>query len=133
MISAFYPQFGSTAAAPNAIGANELLALRREFSEDGVREVIAMFQAEGRQLLDQLTAAMIRQDWPGLRRSAHALRGAGANFGAKPLEALCQEIEVTVRGGNFASVASLLDRVRLEYGRVELALQQERHPVKRHD
>jgi HPt (histidine-containing phosphotransfer) domain-containing protein len=125
----------SPGLAPDAspLGAAELAQLRREFPGAGFGEVVEMYQQEGPPLLERLATAYERLDWPALRRAAHALRGAGANFGARVLDAWCVEIETNVRAENLAVLPRLLERVREEYRRVEAALQLERHPSISHE
>ena len=84
-----------------------------------------MFEEEGSLLLEQMAAALRALDTEALRRSAHAMRGACLNFGARPLEALCHEVETCARSGNLAAASRLLERVREEYRRVEAALRLE--------
>jgi HPt (histidine-containing phosphotransfer) domain-containing protein len=115
----------ATLAADNAVlGAAAMRQLQREFPGAGLRVVIGMFEEEGPLMLEQIAAAGERGDAAALRRAAHALRGAVANFGARRLEALCQEIEAGARGGDLSLIAGPLEQVREEYCRVELALQQ---------
>ncbi len=97
--------------------------LQREFPGAGMRVVLGMLEEEGPGLVEEIAAAAKRGDAPALRRAAHALRGAVANFGARRLGTLCQEIEAGARAGNLSLVASQLGQVREEYCRVELALQ----------
>ena len=127
------PVFSTTLSQPrpaptraeNAIGEAEMRQLRREFSETEVREVAQMFREEGAVLLEQLETAAAGGEAETLRRVAHALRGAGANFGARRLDALCQEIEVNARTEGSVGADDLVRQVREEYGRVERALQRE--------
>lgn len=124
VLSTFPDQSGSADAADGSVlGAAEMGQLRREFPGAGLRVVIQMFAEEGPVMLEQIVTAAAGGDAGALKRAAHALRGAVANFGAQRLGALCQQIEAAARGGEFP-VASQLEQMRAEYGRVELALQQ---------
>jgi histidine phosphotransfer protein HptB len=111
-----------------AIGAAEMRQLHHEFPGGEMREVVEMFQGEAELRLKQIASAVEQHDGEALRRAAHALQGAGTNFGARPLEALCLKIEVLVRGNDLSGAIALLDQIRAECGRVELALQKECGP-----
>ena len=124
VLSTLITQPDATLTADDPVlGAAEMRALRREFPGDGLKVVIAMFEEEGPLLLEQIGSAAERGDASALRRAAHALRGAVANFGARTLAALCEQIEAGARGGDLALVAGPLAQVRTEYARVAHALQ----------
>ena len=114
-----------TTESQSAIGAAEMQQLRREFPGDEVRELVETFSEEGSLVLEGMMAAAERGDSQTMGRAAHALRGAGGNFGAWRLDALCREIETHARAENLAGAANLLPQVRQEYRRVELALEKE--------
>ncbi|HEV7405276.1 MAG TPA: Hpt domain-containing protein [Chthoniobacteraceae bacterium] len=126
MFPTLLPQLDSTPASDEGVlGAAEMRQLHREFPGRGLRVVIQMFEEEGQTMLEQIASAAWRGDAEALRRAAHAMRGAVANFGARRLEALCQEIEAGARGGDLSRVAGQLEQVREQYDRVELALKKE--------
>lgn len=104
------------------IGAPEIEALRKEFGGEGIGGLVEMFKEEGPGVIAKIAAAIANADMQMLRRAAHELKGACANFGAHPLEALCQEMESAALLGQ---VAPLLDEVRAEFLRVQAALEQE--------
>ena len=109
----------------NAIGTAEMRELNQEFSREGVLELVQMFRGEGSLLLERMGAAVERQDGEALGRAAHALRGAGMNFGAQFLNELCQEIESRARARDCLRATTLILQVREEWGRVLTALQTE--------
>src|SRR3954462_13190082 len=78
---------------PTVIGAAEIAQLRREFPGDGIREVLEMFKNEAPAALVRLILAIQQTDLEAMRRAAHALKGCCDNFGARPMSALCREIE----------------------------------------
>ncbi|MBA3962690.1 MAG: Hpt domain-containing protein [Chthoniobacterales bacterium] len=117
--------FHASETRPDPIGAAEMLQLHHEFSKEGVCELVQMFKDEGSPALHRMGAAAEIRDGEALRREAHALRGAAANFGAKPLNDLCQQIENEARAGDFSHTTGLLQQVHEEYFRVERALETE--------
>jgi HPt (histidine-containing phosphotransfer) domain-containing protein len=99
--------------------------LRVEFARGGIGEIVEIFKSEGPRAIVQIVTAIERADADGLRRAAHALRGAAGNFGARPLEAWCDQIEICARQGRPALADALLDGLRAEFHRVIAALEAE--------
>lgn len=108
-----------------ALGSAEMAVLRKEFARTGIGELVEIMREEGPASLFRIVSAIERQDADGLRRAAHALRGAAANFGARPLEALCAEIENHGRAGLPLQAGPLVAPLQAEYQRVITALEQE--------
>lgn len=109
----------------DAIGAAEIGELRKEFAGEGIGGLVEIFREEGPSAIARIAAAIAKADADAVRRGAHELKGACANFGARPLEAICQEMESAARGGNIASAGSLLAQIRFEFQRVQAALEKE--------
>jgi HPt (histidine-containing phosphotransfer) domain-containing protein len=105
----------------SAIGEIEIAQLRAEFGGD-IAPLVEIFQQETPALLLQMEKAFADGNADGIRRAAHALKGCCANFGARPIEALCQDMETLGESGDVARAAQLLDPVRRELRRVVSAL-----------
>ncbi len=56
-------------------------------------ELIALFEREGRERLERLSAAVRRGDLPTLRAGAHSLKGSALNLGALRLAQLAEALE----------------------------------------
>ena len=102
-----------------------MLQLNREFSREEVQDLVRMFCDEGSLLLGRMGTAIEQDDNETLSRAAHALRGAGANFGAQILNSLCQQIEAFAQARDFIRATTLLMQVRDEFERIQTALQTE--------
>jgi HPt (histidine-containing phosphotransfer) domain-containing protein len=102
-----------------------MAVLRKEFALSGIGELVEMMKNEGPPALSRIASSIERGDANALRRAAHALRGAAANFGARPLEAICAEIENHGREGRAALAAALTAPLHAEYQRVITALENE--------
>jgi len=93
----------------------------RAVDDDGsvLVEVIQMYLDEVPQHMADMKAALSARDGPALARSAHALKSASFNVGAKGIGELCRRLEKQGKGGELAeaqdgvaAVEALLDRVR---------------------
>jgi HPt (histidine-containing phosphotransfer) domain-containing protein len=75
-------------------------------------EIVNLFLATYPDLLSDIDGAVLRQDADALRRAAHALKGAVANFGAKPVVEQATTIETIGKCGDFAAARVAFTRVR---------------------
>lgn len=70
--------------------------LRRELGDDDgtmIAEIIALYLAQARKLIGQLTAAAAENDESEIRELAHSLKGSSLAVGATELARLCQNLE----------------------------------------
>ena len=73
----------------------------------------------------KLHAALAAADWPALERTAHTLRGNVANFNAKPLEKLADELENKARSAIAdEAIDRLLEQVTAGLQQLSSALRQ---------
>ncbi len=87
-------------------------------------DLVALFTAESSRRVAELRDAITTRDGPAIERLAHALRGAGANVGARLLPRLCERLELlatTDQGG----AQDLLAVIEAELERVGAALHRE--------
>ncbi len=110
----------------SAIDHTVIAMLRRELQEPGetdvVAELVGLFQAGAPPLIARIHAALAAGDVRMLRQAAHTLRSSSDNLGAKPLAALCADLEHHARAGNLAGLALLQARLDAEYARTVAAL-----------
>jgi HPt (histidine-containing phosphotransfer) domain-containing protein len=69
---------------------------RAELGSDFVR-ILGYFKEDGVKSLDAIEAAMHARSAVGLVRPAHTLKGEARQFGAEPLAAIAETIEMTAR------------------------------------
>ena len=74
--------------------------------------------------LDGIATDLARGDGDGVAKNAHSLKGSGANFGAERFRTLAQSIEIAGRAGDLHDVAALLEELRVEFNRVNKALEE---------
>jgi two-component system sensor histidine kinase RpfC len=78
-----------------------------------ITELVLGFQHDGEHLMEQLRQALQERDYPGLRDTAHALKGAAAELGGVVLVELCNEVE-TLKPFDMGSERSVRLAERIE-------------------
>ncbi len=66
-------------------------------SDPGLRDLLEMFVGTLPQRLAKLYQAAAEQDWEGLRRLAHQLKGAAGSYGYAPLSVTAAQLEALCR------------------------------------
>ncbi len=96
----------------NRVGGDEAL----------MRELIAIFLQESGGMLDDVYAAVQQADFAKLRLSAHALKGALANFGESPAHEAAWKLEQIAVTGNLNGSSIVLSKLdsALQYMQSEL-------------
>ena len=103
----------------------ELAALRSEGEEAGVdllAQLAEAFTLESTEALETLEAAVAEKNADTMGRAAHKLKGSAGNFGAKPLQSLCLELEKLARAQQIEAASIRIPAVRHEVDRVLVAL-----------
>jgi HPt (histidine-containing phosphotransfer) domain-containing protein len=77
-------------------------------------ELIDIFREECPKLRAEIETAFAAGDLPGLRRSAHTLKGALAHLAAGPARELAQQVEDYARQQNLASASALWPQLQSE-------------------
>ncbi len=72
--------------------------------------------------LAELDQAAARGDLRGVQRSAHALKGAVANFDASEARGAARAVELAARQGELAELGALLAALRGSWDRLAVAL-----------
>lgn len=117
------PRGGGSSEAP--IDPDALAGLRdlqEEGEPDFLRELIETFLADAAPRLASLREAVARGNATFVEKEAHALKGSCANFGARPMETVCQQLQAAGRSRDLGGAGVLLDKLDVEYGRVRAAL-----------
>ena len=86
-----------------------------------VSDLIDTFLDQAPQMLADMHQGLASGDVVLLRRAAHSLKSNSAEFGARDLHALCQEIETMCKTGVPVD-AELIARVEDEFAKVKTAL-----------
>jgi PAS domain S-box-containing protein len=103
-----------------------LRQLREPGAPDPLAEIIDLFLQDTPHRLNHLSTAVNQQDATVLKSSAHSLKGSASNLGARPLAALCAQLEKLATVGDFAAAGPTAARLKAEYDRVCRALEEEK-------
>lgn len=99
-----------------------MLASYEEIQFDGepdlIVELIDLYLEDAPCRVAVMQESLAKRDWLSLKREAHNLRGSSGNLGALQMARICDEIEGIESGNLFASIAALLNCLRLELERV---------------
>jgi CheY-like chemotaxis protein len=86
-------------------------------------DLIASFFNDAVKLQTNARQAVEQGQAEELRRAAHTLKSNSANFGARALAALCQELESRGKAGMLEGAQKLLAQIETEYTNVRAALE----------
>ena len=103
----------------------DLRDLQEEGEPDLLKELMELFLVDVPLQLALLRKALDAGDVSSLERSAHTLRGSCSNMGARSMEALCAELEETLRSGGLGAAPQLISRLEEEFGRTRAELERE--------
>ena len=104
------------------LDADRLETLRR-LGPDVVPKVAQRFLDSTQGAIEQIRASAAAGNWLDLQTVAHALKGSGANLGAKELQVLCAEVEDRAKSGKEIG-QNLIAAIEDEHAQVRTALLQ---------
>ncbi len=87
--------------------------------------VIAIYLNDSPILLDRLSETFDTADVESVRKAAHALKSSSAGLGAIAFADMCQQVEDIARSNSLDGAGALISQIRLEYEKVQKALQLE--------
>ena len=106
----------------------DLLLSLDDGAGEALAEIVEEYRAASWQGRDDLRRELREGDHTALAHTAHSLKGASANLGAKDLAQVCAELEMhgrqveLVGSDEFADAAALMERFEAEFTRVQVAL-----------
>ena len=119
-----------------AITGESIEALRdlgTDGTDDILAELIDTFMENAPRILTEAGDALTSGSPEALAQAAHTLRGSCSNFGAKPLQDLCRQLETLAHSKEFSdspksepAARKLIKAMQAELDRVDLALAQYR-------
>jgi len=65
--------------------------------EDFLKEILSLYSEQYPVLLEQIKNYQINSDYINLSKSAHSLKGASLNIGAKEMASICKSIEINAK------------------------------------
>jgi PAS domain S-box-containing protein len=108
-------------AAGGALDEKRLLE-RVAGDRPALRELARLFLADAPKRVAAIRRAIARNDAPGLRAAAHALKGAVSNFAAKDATSAAFELQKLGEAGDLAGTPAALERLQRELARVRRQL-----------
>ncbi|MCA9953315.1 MAG: response regulator, partial [Anaerolineales bacterium] len=81
-----------------------------------------IFLQDAENILQTLDQAVQEGDTNAIQLAAHTFKGTSASLACKTLSLLCRELEMMARAENLTDAPQQLQKIRDEYGRVQLAL-----------
>jgi HPt (histidine-containing phosphotransfer) domain-containing protein len=112
---------------PDAIAA--LRELERADAPGFLAELIGLFVDDLPRRLEAIANGIAQADSAAIVAAAHSLKGSAANLGARPLAALCQQLEAAGKAGSLEGAELLLDAIRTESTVARTRLEQEIRPA----
>ena len=67
-------------------------------------ELIEIFKESASKYLDDLKKGLVEEDWEGVRKISHTIKGTAASFGFPHCSKLAAELQVMVDGGRIEGV-----------------------------
>jgi len=97
--------------------------LRETVGEDFFQELVDTFLIDTTALVNDLGAALGKNETDIVRRTAHSLKSNSATLGAARLSQLAKEMEFMAKDGEFEDGESKLKDISDEYSRVKQAIE----------
>jgi HPt (histidine-containing phosphotransfer) domain-containing protein len=101
-----------------------ILSTIRALDESGdfFVELVGVFSNSFASILPGLREAIATGDAKETSRAAHSLKSTSNNLGARPLAALCRDLEILGREGRMDRAPEILAAIDAEYARARAAL-----------
>ncbi len=93
--------------------------------ESLLREIVSVFIEDVPQILAELQAACLRNDYRGVALQAHSLKGLCDTFGAEPARTFAQRLELDATNSSDAVTMEKIHRLVDSLNRTIAALQHE--------
>ncbi len=119
------PEESPVPPTPSMLDPQTLETLRRleASTEPGLlKELYGVYLSHSVDLIGGIRNAVAKKDADALRRSAHSLKGSSMEVGAKPLGAVCAELEKIGRAGSVDGADALLVQLQNLYDTTSSAI-----------
>lgn len=80
-----------------------------------LKEIIDLYIAQYPELFDSIKNGANNNDIVSMYQSAHALKGASLNVGAKILSSLCKQIELKGKANDMTQISDLIKELEIVY------------------
>lgn len=110
-------------AAIDPVVVESLRQLTLPGEPDVLIQVLNLFLQEAPKRIQRLEAAWQSGDHVEVHRAAHSLKGSAGNIGARPMFAVCRDLDDQAQSGDLTRSADLVAALAREYARVEAEIQ----------
>lgn len=100
----------------------ELLSFADDGDPELLLDLIRMFLDDGPSKVRAVTEGLLAGDFDKMERAAHSLKGSSGNLGAKLLQDVCEQIQVTARNHQLDPLRPLAAELVANYAQAEQAL-----------
>lgn len=94
----------------------------RELMDDAMGTFITTYLGNSPKLISEMEQGLMSGDSNSIQHSAHQLKGGSGSIGALVLSGLAQQIEQMARDRTLDGIGPLLDRLKMEFSRVDAEL-----------
>ena len=99
-----------------------LRALNPDDNDEFLREIAGIFFEDTPHRITELDESLAAGDLPKFTRAAHSIKGSSSNLGAMALRNAAEQLEHHARAQGLRNVGALMDGVRAEFERAQIAL-----------
>lgn len=135
-LQASIERWGRTSQKRSAAGSTEYVpvgeveeSIVRRMNELGgetdpafIEDLLGTYLLDAKKRLERMSDSIKKKDAKEIYFEAHSLKGASMTFGANTFAALLHSIEEAAMEGRFEGLDSALDKVKVEFGRMESSL-----------
>ena len=97
----------------------ELEQIARDGGAELISELFAIFQDDSAARLQALCDAIADHNSDVIRGQAHSLKGSASQIGARPMAALCQQMEGLARAGTVHEQEVLFEEIETSFAQVK--------------
>jgi len=92
-----------------------LIDLGGDGGKDFLKEIIDLYIEQYPELFNNIKESSIKNENVQMYQSAHALKGASLNIGAKEIASLCKQIELKGKENDMAQIPELVNTLEFVY------------------
>ncbi|MCE1166117.1 MAG: Hpt domain-containing protein [Bacteroidetes bacterium] len=82
---------------------------------DFFKEILGLYNEQYPELYGKIKQSAISNDLESLSKTAHALKGASLNIGAKELAAVCKTVELNSKNGVTEGIPDMIEKIQHVY------------------
>jgi HPt (histidine-containing phosphotransfer) domain-containing protein len=94
---------------------DNLIDLGGDDGKDFLKEIIDLYIQQYPELFESIKSSSEKNEAVIMFQSAHALKGASLNIGAKELASLCKQIELKGKAGDMTQIPELIETLEKAY------------------